>query len=112
MRVWMIWTRGEITSEALNDIVSTLQGYWKDEGGREAVTERGDARVFVSASSDLSDAYAEDVHLAAEQLQQVPKGVIWMNVGHGSGSDVLAEKLAAMILTAGPASSIGTRSNP
>ncbi|HEV7923209.1 MAG TPA: hypothetical protein VGR02_20700 [Thermoanaerobaculia bacterium] len=94
----MIWMRGEITNEALIDMVSTLQGYWKDEGGREAVIERGDARVFVSASSDLSDAYQEDVQLAAEQLQQVPKGVVWINVGHGSGSDVLAQKVATMIL--------------
>lgn len=73
MRVWMIWTRGEITNEALNDIVSTLQGYWKDEGGREAVIERGDARVFVSASSDLSDAYAEDVQLAPNSCNRFRK---------------------------------------
>jgi hypothetical protein len=98
----MVWTRDAITNEALDDIVSALHGYWKDEGGREAVIEDGSARVFVSASSDLGDAYDDDVRAATEELQETPKGIVWINVGHGNGSDMLAGRIAEMILNRRP----------
>ncbi len=98
----MIWTRERITNEALDPIVSATQGYWKEEGGREAVIEAGKARVFVSASSDLTDAYDDDVRAATERMLEVPKGVVWINIGHGTGSDVLAERIARMILSRWP----------
>ena len=99
MQTWLIWTREAITNEALEPLVKAMNGYWKDEGGREAVIEDGPARVFVSASSEMADAYADDVEVMTKQMGQTPGGVVWINIGHGKGSEVLAEKIANRILS-------------
>lgn len=98
----MVWTREPVTNESLGPIVLETSGYWKDEGGREAVIEDNKARVFISASSNLTDSYDEDVLVATERLKEIPKGVVWINLGHGSGSDKLAERIVTMILSRWP----------
>jgi hypothetical protein len=102
MHTWMIWTRVPVADESLNGIVAARGGYWKEEGGREAVLDEGTARVFISASSNLSEAYADDVEHATELLGERPKGIVWINVGHGDASERLAETIAAEVVRQWP----------
>lgn len=97
MLTWMIWTESPVTEAALRKFAEAESGYWNDTVGDEAIIERGEARVFISAAptSDETNVFPDDVAFATSTLGRTPATVLWITVGHASGSLPLAEEVAA-----------------